>query len=103
MSIEMSCETLLTLPAAAKALPGRPHVSTLHRWRLRGVHGVQLETVLVGGRRYTSVEALERFAARTTAASDGRPHPSRTRQGRLRAIDLAARELNVTIGDADRH
>ena len=51
----------------------RVHPSTLHRWRLRGTRGVKLETLLVGGTRYTSVEALNRFFAATTAAADGEP------------------------------
>ncbi len=41
-----------------------PHVSTIYRWRLRGIRGVKLETFLIGGRRYTSVEAIERFTER---------------------------------------
>ena len=49
----------------------RIHPSTLHRWRLRGVRGIRLETVLIGGTRYTSTEALSRFFAATTAAADG--------------------------------
>ena len=28
--------------------------SAVHRWRLRGARGNKLETVLIGGRRYTS-------------------------------------------------
>jgi len=48
--IDITTETLLSLLDAAKQLPGRPHVSTLYRWRIRGVRGVRLETVLVGGR-----------------------------------------------------
>jgi hypothetical protein len=42
MSVDFSPETLLSLTEAAALLPGRPHVSTLHRWRLRGVRGVKL-------------------------------------------------------------
>jgi hypothetical protein len=69
-------ETPLTFKAAAKTLPGRPALSTLHRWRLHGIRGVQLETCRVGGRRFTSVEPLERFIAQTTALDDGgTPHP----------------------------
>ncbi|MBX3437201.1 MAG: DUF1580 domain-containing protein [Planctomycetaceae bacterium] len=55
-----------------------PNISTLHRWRLHGVRGHKLETVLVGGRRFTSDEALERFIARTTAAGDGEKSPVRS-------------------------
>lgn len=47
------------------------HPSTLHRWRQRGIRGVRLETLLIGGARYTSTEALSRFFAATTAAADG--------------------------------
>jgi hypothetical protein len=44
-----------------KLLPGAPHISTIHRWMLRGVRGIKLETVLIGGRRYVSDEALNEF------------------------------------------
>ena len=93
MSIDIHAETLLTLPQAAKSLPGRPHLSTLHRWRLPGVHGVRLETCLLGGRRYTSEEALERFAAATTAAADGTRVPPRTPARRDRDIARAEAEM----------
>ena len=57
-------ETLMSLPAACSAFPGRKvSLPTLHRWRLSGVRGICLETVLVGGRRMTSVEAIKRFLA----------------------------------------
>lgn len=40
------------------------HVGTLHRWRAKGLRGVRLEAVRLGGGWYTSVEALMRFFAR---------------------------------------
>ena len=64
--IDPVTETLETLAEAARSLPSRPHPSTLHRWRLRGIRGVKLDTILIGGRRYTSREALQRFFAATT-------------------------------------
>lgn len=45
--------------------------STLHRWRLRGCRGVKLETLLIGGARTTSAEALQRFFSATTRVQDG--------------------------------
>ena len=39
----------------------RPHLETVRRWAKLGVHGVKLETFMVGGRRHTSVGAIERF------------------------------------------
>lgn len=70
MAIQLDSESLLTLQAAASWLPGRPHLSTLHRWRLRGVRGVKLDTCLIGGVRYTSKEAVQDFVASTTRQGD---------------------------------
>ena len=71
--IDISEEKLVSLADAAKTLPGRPHVSTIWRWHTRGIRGIRLETVVVGGRRFTSRESLQRFAEATTAAADGAP------------------------------
>lgn len=59
-------EKLLLLCRATANVPGRPHASTLVRWASRGVAGVRLETVKIGGRRYTSAEAIDRFISRTS-------------------------------------
>ena len=61
-------ETTITMSEAARRLPirrrGKPlHVNTLHRWAHKGCRGVVLETVMIGGTRCTSVEALRRFTA----------------------------------------
>ena len=45
--------------------------NTCHRWRLRGVRGIRLSTILIGGSRCTSVEALQRFFEASTQAQDG--------------------------------
>jgi hypothetical protein len=98
MSIDISSETLLSLSDAAKTLPGRPSICSLHRWRLRGVRNVKLETCLIGGRRYTSREAVERFSAAVTAAADGEPLPVRTPRQRERDIKRAEAEMKETLG-----
>ncbi|NLF67444.1 MAG: DUF1580 domain-containing protein [Candidatus Anammoximicrobium sp.] len=95
MSIDISRESLLTLTEAAKTLPTRPAISSLHRWRLRGVRGVKLETALLGGRRVTSREALERFAAAVTNAAEGDPAPVRTPRQRAQEIAAAERKLGI--------
>ncbi len=47
---------------AAAQFPGRrPSRATMWRWYLRGCKGVKLETLLIGGQRYTSKAAIERF------------------------------------------
>lgn len=64
MSVRLLSERLMSLPDACLAFPGRKvSRATLHRWRAPGVRGICLETVLVGGRRMTSLEAIERFLA----------------------------------------
>ena len=90
MSNKLTTETLKTLAEAARTLPGGPvHVSTIHRWRLKGVRGVRLETILRGGIRCTTDEAIERFFAASTAAADGETLPARTSTQRERDIRQA--------------
>lgn len=54
-------ENLITLTEATKLIPSRPHLSTLWRWYTIGCGGKKLETWKIGGRRYTTREALTRF------------------------------------------
>ena len=56
-----------------KNLGNRVSPSSLHRWRLRGIRGVKLETILIGGKRHCSAQALRRFFAASTRAQDGEP------------------------------
>lgn len=60
-------ERVLPLNEVAKILPvrngRRTHYSTIYRWATKGVRGHVLESFLVGGIRYTTHEALERFVA----------------------------------------
>jgi hypothetical protein len=91
--IDLANETPITLAEAARTLPGGAvHVSTIHRWQLKGCRGVRLETFLRGGIRYTTFPALERFFAATTAAADGEAPPALTSRQREREIQQAERE-----------
>ena len=54
-----------------KYLGHKVNRSTVFRWSTRGARGKKLETILVGGRRFTSEEALIRFFNRATEAQDG--------------------------------
>lgn len=73
--IDMESEDLLSLAEAAKILPGRPHVSTLWRWATPGVgpDRTRLETISIGGRRFTSRQALARFVL-ALSGRDGTSH-----------------------------
>jgi hypothetical protein len=91
--IDTETERLVTITEAAKLLPSRPNVATLWRWRTAGVRGVRLETIMLGGRRMTSREALQRFHEGVTAAADGEPLPSRSNRQRERDERIARTEL----------
>ena len=66
MNHNLTRETLISLTNAAKEF--KRHVNTFHRWHLKGISGVRLETIKLGGIRMTSREAIRRFIAATTAA-----------------------------------
>jgi hypothetical protein len=62
-------EKVILLTKAARRLPAicrenPPHTATLYRWASRGVRGIRLEIIRVGGRTCTSEEALARFFER---------------------------------------
>jgi hypothetical protein len=65
MSIDPTNEQLIPFNAAREAFPGgkRLALQTVHRWRQKGVRGTKLETILIGGSRFTSAEAIQRFIA----------------------------------------
>lgn len=91
-------ETPLTLTEAAKTAPGRPHAATIWRWYRHGVRGVRLETFVRGGRRFTTVEALERFFRQTTVVTDGSAaclSPNKSRQREIERAEAACRAAGI--------
>lgn len=76
MAIDVLQEELLTFAQAARharprgSKPAAP--SSLWRWHTRGIAGVKLETICLGGTRYTSAEALQRFFDQVTAAKEAK-------------------------------
>jgi hypothetical protein len=74
--ISFATERLLTMGEAARMLPRfrqgkRVDIATVFRWALRGVKGVKLETIQIGGRKCTSAQALQRFFEALTAQATG--------------------------------
>ncbi|NLX98218.1 MAG: DUF1580 domain-containing protein [Rhodopirellula sp.] len=86
-------EQLLALGQAMHELPNRPSPSTAWRWYRKGIRGVRLETVVVGGRRYTSREALDRFLSAVTSAADSEPIRRRERDADVGRSDNTERKL----------
>lgn len=89
--IDLSTETIFPVSEAPKHIPGRPSKASCWRWVLQGVGGIKLESILIGGKRHTSFEAVQRFCDRRTAAADGGTSPARTPRQRERAIEQAER------------
>lgn len=87
MTIDIFSEHLVPINQASQHVPGRPHKSTVWRWVLRGVRGQKLETCLCGGRRFTSIEAIERFVSRLTAPDAPTPEYRRRRAAQIAAAN----------------
>ena len=83
--IDIQNDELLTMNEAVQRVPGRPHVSTIFRWTAGG----KLDSIRVGGKRFTSVEAIGRFIAK---CSGHKPDSQPTRQ-RTKQLASAEREL----------
>jgi hypothetical protein len=64
---------LTEVPEVVARLRGgrRVNLATVHRWTMAGCRGRKLEFLQVGGTRCTSLQALQRFFAGTTAADRG--------------------------------
>lgn len=94
--IDMQNETVVSLTEAAKELPKRragkkPHVATLYRWASRGMRGVRLETLQVGGTLCTSLEALQRFF--NCLSPNSTSSPTTTIPNRRREVQAAQQKL----------
>lgn len=73
--IDIYSEKLVDLADAPQKLPGSPSHQTVYRWcelGCRALNGqlVFLEFVKIGRKRYTSVEAFERFCNALSAHFD---------------------------------
>jgi hypothetical protein len=100
--VDFKTERLITLWEACKAFPGKESVSiaTMHRWRKNGVRGIKLQTMAIGGGRYTSHEAIARFlrALNWEAAppleqpEQVNEHPEKTTEGTAVVLSADVRE-----------
>lgn len=86
-------ENLITLKEAGERLHGKPSERTIRRWVASGVGGAVLETVKVGGRRYTSTEAVGRFVE-----ACGRPRGERSPRAKRKAGNSPKRCPKVDWG-----
>lgn len=108
--IDIRRERLIPLGDVPDRLPlssrgKKVHRTAVHRWTEHGLRGVRLEYLQVGRRRCTSVEALQRFLERSTAArattchgaattvTSRSPRQAATRQAEKERATTALRQL----------
>lgn len=104
--ISIADERLIPLRDAPKHLPLRPngkklHISVFYRWIKRGVKGILLESIRIGGTTYTSLEALQRFAGSLTngiGQSSKEPQLSSTFAMRQKQISRATQDVRAQLG-----
>ncbi len=66
----------ITLAQVAAIFKPRKHVNVVRRWCVNGVRGVLLESHLIGGRRYTTREAIAEFLMKINSVKPGSTGPS---------------------------
>ena len=68
-------EDLIPMSTAGKHVPPKGvNRSTVERWTRIGVKGIKLETVRVGGRRYTTLGSIQKFLiAQQKTGEQGEP------------------------------
>ncbi|MCA9265238.1 MAG: DUF1580 domain-containing protein [Planctomycetales bacterium] len=85
--IDPTTENLISIGRASRTPPLDQHVSTTWRWALHGLRGHKLETIMVGGRRKTSVEAISRFLVRINGDTAPPAAASRAHEAAEREAD----------------
>ena len=101
--IDLTQEELVPVRDVPKHLPPRPtgkrvHISAVYRWLLRGIRGVRLESLKIGGTTYTSKEALQRFADQLSSPTRDPGTTPATTLTRKKQIDRAARQVDAILG-----
>lgn len=106
--IDISSEQLIPIREVPRLLPlrrtgRRVHISAVYRWIKRGIRGVCLETVKIGGSTYTSTEALQRFTDHLSGEAADKAEPVVScRLSRQRQIEQAARRVESLLRGDDQ-
>ncbi len=101
--IDIGTEQLIPFREVPRLLPPRPtgrrvHISAVYRWLNRGLGGICLESIKIGGTTYTSVEALQRFADGLSGkAEDSREQLAPSTSSRRRQIRETARRVDLAL------
>ncbi len=93
MSADLVSETRISLNQLAHEQGVA--LSTCWRWCLRGIKGHLLESVSVGGRKFTTREAFARFIARTNGERVVSGQTPRQRERAIQRAEKRAQELGI--------
>lgn len=97
--INAQTEELVVLKELPKRLPRRDgkqiNLSTIYRWKNKGLYGVRLETCYHAGIQHTSLEAVGRFDEAVTIAKNGPYIGPPTSVQKQKAKEEAMRELGL--------
>ncbi|WP_439627648.1 DUF1580 domain-containing protein [Gemmata sp.] len=95
MSAALIAEGPRPIAAVGRSNPATKNLNprTLLRWAQRGVRGVKLESLQVGGRLMSTAAALDRFLAALNAGPEPAPSAPRSPAERRRASAAAGEEL----------
>jgi hypothetical protein len=70
-------------------------IPTTWRWAMRGIKGIKLETLQIGGRRYCTQESFARFVEATTRAANGEQPSTKVCTNRGRQADISRAEAEL--------
>jgi hypothetical protein len=97
MNVDLRNHTVVWLSHATKLVAGeggKPiHISSLIRAINKGVNGQKLSALRIGRRWATSIECMQDWAERVTAASTGQQSPPAS-VSRRKAADRAGKQLS---------
>ena len=97
--MQFDFKNLLSIHIAVEQVTGwRQNPSTSWRWSTKGVKGIRLETVVIGGRRLTTIAMVQAFIEATTNARNASyktqyiaPTKAREKQIEKASADLSAK------------
>jgi|694.fasta_scaffold26672_7 hypothetical protein len=83
--------------AIEKAIGQRVHIQTARRWCKKGVRGIRLESQIILGQYYSTIEAVNSFIAQTTEARLEVAEPPKVeilKPVKASRVDRAIKEFN---------
>ena len=94
----LAAETLVLLTKAGGEFPVPvSDATTIRDWKF-GIKGNKLATILLGGRRYTSLEEISRFVTRSSSMSDDGTSDTTavpTNPPQKRDVELGLKKFNL--------